>query len=217
MSVVYDEAPVEAANPQTTMRGASNYPTAAQIAAAARQIEVPSPRQIVASNAARTRTGNMDESMVLNMGPHHPSTHGVLRLVVELSGETVLQLAPDVGFLHTGIEKTIESKTYQKAVVLTDRTDYLNPLNNNFVYALAIEKLLDCEIPERAQVTRVLLSELIAHQQPPGMAWYARARPRGDERLLVLLPRTRTVARYLRVGVGRTHDDQLYPSWRPGL
>jgi NADH-quinone oxidoreductase subunit D len=84
----------------------------------------------------------------------------VLRLAVELAGEDVVQLAPDIGYLHTGIEKEMESKTYQKAVVLTDRTDYLGPLNNNLVYALAVEKILDCEIPPKAQVTRVLLSEL---------------------------------------------------------
>ncbi len=160
MSVIEQEAPTRTAPPRTGGGNASKYPSAAQIAAIARVIEVPSPRQIVKANAERARQGEMDESQVLNMGPHHPSTHGVLRLAVEMSGETVIQLAPDVGFLHTGIEKTIESKTYQKAVVLTDRTDYLNPLNNNFVYALAIEKLLDCDVPERAKVTRVLLSEL---------------------------------------------------------
>src|SRR5215211_5157197 len=83
---------------------------------------VPSPQEITQPALAGTK-----ETMVLNMGPHHPSTHGVLRLVVELDGETVVNVAPDVGFLHTGIEKTMESKTYQKAVVLTDRTDYLAP------------------------------------------------------------------------------------------
>jgi NADH-quinone oxidoreductase subunit D len=98
--------------------------------------------------------------MVLNMGPHHPSTHGVLRLVVELDGETVVNVAPDVGFLHTGIEKNMEAKTYQKALVMTDRTDYLAPLSNNLSYVLAVEKLLQCEIPERVQVARVLLTEL---------------------------------------------------------
>ncbi|MCX7789296.1 MAG: NADH dehydrogenase (quinone) subunit D [Chloroflexaceae bacterium] len=100
------------------------------------------------------------ETMVLNMGPHHPSTHGVLRLVLELDGEVVVNVAPDVGYLHTGIEKTMESKTYQKAVVLTDRMDYLAPLSNNLCYALAVEKLLGVEIPERVQVIRVLLVEL---------------------------------------------------------
>jgi NADH-quinone oxidoreductase subunit D len=98
--------------------------------------------------------------MVLNMGPHHPSTHGVLRLVVELDGETVVNVAPDVGFLHTGIEKNMEFKTYQQAVVMTDRTDYLAPLSNNLSYVLAVEKLLGCDVPERATVARVLLVEL---------------------------------------------------------
>jgi NADH-quinone oxidoreductase subunit D len=98
--------------------------------------------------------------MVLNMGPHHPSTHGVLRLVVELDGETVVNVAPDVGFLHTGIEKNMEFKTYQQAVVMTDRTDYLAPLSNNLSYVLAVEKLMGVEIPERPTVARVLLVEL---------------------------------------------------------
>jgi NADH-quinone oxidoreductase subunit D len=137
------------------------FPTPEAVITAAEQIEVPSPRQIVQAHMQRrAQSGNVDESMLLNMGPQHPSTHGVLRLVVELSGEDVVQLAPDIGFLHTGIEKNIEGKTYQKAVVMTDRTDYLGPLINNLVYALAVEKLLDCPIPPRAQVTRVLLSEL---------------------------------------------------------
>ena len=139
---------------------AGNFPTPAQVAQAAQEIEVPSPRQVITAQANRPKSEQHDESMVLNMGPQHPSTHGVLRLVVELAGEDVVQLAPDVGFLHTGIEKNIEAKTYQKAVPLTDRTDYLGPMINNTVYALAVEKLLDCEIPPRAQVGRVLLNEL---------------------------------------------------------
>ncbi len=118
-------------------------------------LTVPSPREIIEP----ARSGQK-ETMVLNMGPHHPSTHGVLRLVLELDGEVVVNVAPDVGYLHTGIEKTMESKTYQKAVVLTDRTDYLAPLSNNLSYVLAVEKLLDCEIPIRVQTIRVLLTEL---------------------------------------------------------
>jgi NADH-quinone oxidoreductase subunit D len=98
--------------------------------------------------------------MLLNMGPNHPSTHGVLRLLVELDGETVVRVAPDVGFLHTGIEKNMEAKTYQKALVMTDRMDYLANLSNNLVYVLAVEKLLQCEVPERAQIIRVLFAEL---------------------------------------------------------
>ncbi len=137
------------------------FPTPQQVAQAAREIVVPSPRQVIAANARRMKDASQfDQSMVLNMGPQHPSTHGVLRLVVELEGEEVVQLAPDIGFLHTGIEKNMEAKTYQKALVMTERTDYLGPMINNLVYALAVEKLLDCEIPPRAQVGRVLLSEL---------------------------------------------------------
>lgn len=118
-------------------------------------LSVTSPREITEPAIA-----GKTETMVLNMGPHHPSTHGVLRLVVELDGELVVNVAPDVGYLHTGIEKTMESKTYQQAVVLTDRTDYLAPLSNNLSYVLAVEKLLDCEIPLRVQTARVLLTEL---------------------------------------------------------
>src|SRR5215469_11613839 len=98
-------------------------------------------------------------TMVLNMGPQHPSTHGVLRLLLELDGETILKAAPDIGYLHTGIEKEFEDKTYQQGVTLTDRIDYLAPLSNNLVYCLAAEKLLQLEIPEHAQWTRVMLTE----------------------------------------------------------
>ena len=101
-----------------------------------------------------------EENMLLSMGPQHPSTHGVLRLLLELDGENVVNLAPDIGFLHTGIEKTMESKTYTKALVMTDRLDYLAPLSNNLGYIMAVEKLLDVEAPPRAQVIRVILTEL---------------------------------------------------------
>src|ERR1700680_2599814 len=100
------------------------------------------------------------KTMVLNMGPQHPSTHGVLRIVLELDGETVIKAVPDCGYLHTGIEKSCEDKTYSQAITLTDRIDYLNPLGNNLVYCLAVEKLLGIEIPKRAQYIRVLLVEL---------------------------------------------------------
>lgn len=101
-----------------------------------------------------------DRTMVLNMGPQHPSTHGVLRLVLEIDGETVLRVVPDIGFLHTGIEKTCEAKFYQQVVPLTDRIDYLSPMSNNLCYCLAVEKLLQLELPPRAQYLRVLLNEL---------------------------------------------------------
>ena len=100
------------------------------------------------------------ETMMLNLGPHHPSTHGVLRLLLELDGEEIVTCLPDVGFLHTGIEKTIESKSYEKGVTLTDRMDYLSPMSNNMVFSLAVEKLVDLDVPERAQVIRVICLEL---------------------------------------------------------
>jgi NADH-quinone oxidoreductase subunit D len=98
--------------------------------------------------------------MVLNMGPQHPSTHGVLRVVLELDGETIVRARPDIGFLHTGIEKECEVKTYQQVVPLTDRVDYLANLSNNLCYVLAVEKLLQMEIPAAAQWMRVLLTEI---------------------------------------------------------
>ncbi len=98
--------------------------------------------------------------MTLNMGPQHPSTHGVLRLILELDGETVTKAAADIGYLHTGIEKECEAKTYQQAVTLTDRTDYLCPLICNLCYCLGVEKLLDLELPPMAQWMRVMLGEL---------------------------------------------------------
>jgi NADH-quinone oxidoreductase subunit D len=100
------------------------------------------------------------ETMLLNMGPQHPSTHGVLRLLLELDGETIVHCIPDIGYLHTGIEKNMEAKTYQKAEVMTDRMDYLNTVGNNLAYCLAIEKLVELDVPERAQVIRVVLTEL---------------------------------------------------------
>jgi NADH-quinone oxidoreductase subunit D len=100
------------------------------------------------------------ETMVLNMGPQHPSTHGVLRLMLELDGETIVNCVPDIGYLHTGIEKNMESKTYEKSIVMTDRMDYLGPLSNNLVYCLAMEKLFELDVPPRAQYIRVLLAEL---------------------------------------------------------
>ena len=102
----------------------------------------------------------MTNTMVLNMGPQHPSTHGVLRVLLELDGENVVSAVPDLGYLHTGIEKSCEDKTYSQAITLTDRIDYLNPLGNNLAYCLAVEKLLGLEVPKRAQYIRVMLVEL---------------------------------------------------------
>src|ERR1041384_336306 len=99
-------------------------------------------------------------AMTLNMGPQHPSTHGVLRLQLELDGETIVSCQPDIGYLHTGIEKEFEVKNYQQGVTLTDRIDYLAPLSNNLCYCLAAEKLLGLDVPPKAQWTRVMLTEL---------------------------------------------------------
>ncbi|MBZ5544232.1 MAG: NADH dehydrogenase (quinone) subunit D [Acidobacteriia bacterium] len=101
-----------------------------------------------------------EERVILSMGPQHPSTHGVLRLVLELDGETVIRSLFDIGYLHTGFEKSFEALTYSQGITLTDRMDYLAPLSNNLGFCLAIEKLLDLEAPPRAQWTRVLLTEL---------------------------------------------------------
>ena len=101
-----------------------------------------------------------EERVILSMGPQHPSTHGVLRLVLELDGETVIRSLYDIGYLHTGFEKSFEDKTYSQGITLTDRMDYLAPLSNNLAYCLAAEKLLELEIPPKAQWVRVLLTEL---------------------------------------------------------
>jgi NADH-quinone oxidoreductase subunit D len=106
------------------------------------------------------RIPGQEERVILSMGPQHPSTHGVLRLVLELEGETVVRALYDIGYLHTGFEKSFEDKTYTQGITLTDRMDYLAPLSNNLGFCLAVEKLLDIEIPPRAQWIRVLLTEL---------------------------------------------------------
>ena len=110
-------------------------------------------------DAERVQTDDGD-LMIVNMGPQHPSTHGVLRLVVELNGENVMKATPHIGYLHTGLEKTMENMTYYKALTITDREDYLSNLMNNLAYSLAVEKLIDCEIPPRAQRLRLILNEL---------------------------------------------------------
>src|SRR6478752_823006 len=101
-----------------------------------------------------------DKTMILNMGPQHPSTHGVLRLLLEIDGETIVKIVPDIGFLHTGIEKTYEAKFYQQCIPLADRLDYLAPFSNELGFCLAVEKLLGLEIAKRAVWMRVLLTEL---------------------------------------------------------
>jgi NADH-quinone oxidoreductase subunit D len=104
------------------------------------------------------------DTMLLNMGPQHPSTHGVLRLLLELDGETVVNCIPDIGFLHTGVEKNMEAKTYQKAEVMSDRLDYMNTVGNTLAYSMAVEKLVELDVPARAQAIRVILAELTRFQ-----------------------------------------------------
>ena len=101
-----------------------------------------------------------EHTMVVNLGPQHPSTHGVLRVICELDGETIVKCKCVIGYLHTGMEKEAEYLQYQKCVVMTDRMDYLNANGNNLAHALAVEKLLECEVPKRAQYLRVILAEL---------------------------------------------------------
>ena len=100
------------------------------------------------------------KTMTLNVGPQHPATHGVLRILIELDGETIIKAEPIIGYLHTGIEKNMEAKTYTQALTMTDRMDYLAPMSNNLVYVMAVEKLMAVEVPPRAQYVRVILTEL---------------------------------------------------------
>ena len=100
------------------------------------------------------------ETMTVNMGPQHPSTHGVLRLVLELDGETVVNVSPTIGFLHTGIEKTAEQKKWQQVIPLVERMDYLSAQSNSMAFCLSVERLLGLEVPERVRWIRVLIAEL---------------------------------------------------------
>src|ERR1700730_1680300 len=127
-----------------------------------REIESPDPVTRVVTEDAKLRHGDDDigEKMVLNMGPSHPATHGVLRLVLELDGEVIVKATPDVGFLHRGDEKIAENMQYNQFVPYTDRLDYLAPLSNNVADALAGEKLLGSELPRCGQAIRVICCEM---------------------------------------------------------
>ena len=141
--------------------------------------------------------------MILNMGPHHPSTHGVLRLLLEIDGENIVRIMPDIGYLHTGIEKTCEAKFYQQVVPLTDRIDYLCPLTNNLCYVLAVEKLLGLEIPPKAQWMRVMLNELTRINSH--LVWL------GTHALDI-----GAMTVFVRDGQWTAHDDVVFPHWRAG-
>ena len=152
----------------------------------------------------------LDSQMTLSMGPQHPSTHGVLRLELQLDGEMVVKAIPDIGYLHTGMEKLFEYKKYQQGIVITDRMDYLNPLGNNLVYVMAAEKLLDLEIPERAQVIRVMLCEL--QRIASHMVWLGtHALDLGAmSRFLFLFSPARKDFEFDRSRFGRTNDTELF-------
>ena len=106
------------------------------------------------------RADMRSEIMEINLGPHHPSTHGVFRAVVELDGETVINIVPYLGYLHRGFEKTCENKKYHQIIPLTERCDYMGASSNSLAYCLTVEKMLGVDIPERAQVIRVMMAEL---------------------------------------------------------
>ena len=129
--------------------------------------------------------------MLLNMGPQHPSTHGVLRLDIELDGETVIKAKPDIGFLHTGIEKEFEVKTYQQAVPLTDRIDYLAPLSNNFAYSLGSRAVAGAWNSAARAVAARDAGGVDAAEQPLGVARDARAGYWRNDCVFVLHARTR--------------------------
>ena len=113
-------------------------------------------RALESQDSTVTFDDPLENEMVLNMGPQHPATHGVLRLLIRLDGETIVSMVPDLGYLHRGYEKIAENCTYHEFIPHTDRLDYLSPLANNVAYVLAVEKLAGIEVPERAQYIRVL-------------------------------------------------------------
>ena len=154
--------------------------------------------------------------MTLNMGPQHPSTHGVLRVVLELDGETILAARPEIGYLHTGIEKECEVKKYQQVMPLTDRVDYLSNLNNNLCYALAVETAAGLGNSAHGAVDARDAVRADAHRQPSDLAGHACAGHRRDDRLFLLLPRARRDPEDLRDVLGPADDDQLHPHRRPG-
>ncbi len=122
--------------------------------------EIPLAGGMMTATPVPTAPDSEHERLLMNMGPHHPSTHGVLRVALEVDGEKIVSALPDIGYLHTGIEKNMEYKTYIKTIALTDRMDYLSPIINNLGYCTAVEKLMEVQVPERAQIIRVLLSEV---------------------------------------------------------
>jgi NADH-quinone oxidoreductase subunit D len=151
---------------QQTSEGGQELRPRSELTAQELMREVGSVLRMSEADAARLgeveADASEDQTMIINMGPQHPSTHGVLRLMLELKGETVLRCKPIIGYLHTGMEKTGEMLTYMQGGTNVTRMDYVSPLNNELVFSMAVEKLLgiDGDIPERAVWMRMLLSEM---------------------------------------------------------
>ena len=156
------------------------------------------------------------ETMTLNMGPQHPATHGVLRVALELDGETVVKAQPIVGYLHTGMEKQAEYKTYTQSIPQTDRMDYLAPMSNNLAFCLGVEKLLGIEPPPRALHARVLLTELT--RLASHLVWLGtHAMDIGAMSMFFYTFREREqILAHVRPGVRRAHDRHLLPRGRSG-
>ena len=156
----------------------------------------------------------LDTQMTISMGPQHPSTHGVLRLELVLDGEMVVKATPDIGYLHTGMEKLFEYKKYQQGIVITDRMDYLNPLGNNLAYVMAVEKLLGSgDSRTRSNHSRADV-RITANRLPPRLARNACARHRRNDRFLLLLPRARKDSESDRGCVRRAIDAFILPHRR---
>ena len=145
------------------------------------------------------------ETMTVNMGPQHPSTHGVLRLVLELDGEVIQSVSPTIGYLHTGIEKTAEQKKWQQVIPLVERMDYLGAQSNSLAYALSVEKLLGLEMPPRVRDIRVLIAELqrLSSHLPP------RVRDPGSHRRVAAPVQPSDLARHAFAGTWRRVDALL--------
>ena len=162
------------------------------------------------------KQADANQHMILNMGPQHPATHGVLRLIVELDGERVVAVYPDLGYLHSGFEKQGESIRYKDFTPYTDRMDYLSSMSNNLGYALAVEKLMGVEIPPRAQAIRVIMAEL--QRLASHLFWLGThamdVAGTGHGAADVCAPGTRADPRHLRAGQRRTNHDFLHPTRR---
>ena len=155
--------------------------------------------------------GVRQDTMIINMGPQHPSTHGVLRMVLELEGEVVIGCRPVVGYLHTGIEKNIEYRTWQQGSTFVTRADYLAPFFNELAYCLAVERLLGIEAPPRAQTIRILVTRAEPHRQPPGLAGDHRAGAGRDLGHAVRLPRARADPGHLRDDHRPADEPRVHP------